>query len=144
MMIMRPPQRVAGDRNDRSVQPASANIVTVVPRMSWKWRSTMPAALQLFSHCYARYRLLHDRPVFVARITAARRYAASSVHFKAFVQGTRIKVASRPRRRALPCRRDGRFVRANFWRTRVSAGSGRRAAQEVEAITLCSPQRWAL
>jgi hypothetical protein len=41
----------------------------------------------------------------VVRITAARRYAASSVDFKAFVQGTRIKGASRPRRRALPCRK---------------------------------------
>ena len=30
------------------------------------------------------------------RITAARRYAASSVAFKAFVQRTRIKGASRP------------------------------------------------
>jgi hypothetical protein len=51
----------------------------------------MPAALQVFSHCCARYRLLYDRPVFVVRITAARRYAASSVDFKVFVQGTRIK-----------------------------------------------------
>ena len=41
-------------------------------------------------------------------------------------------------------RRDGRFVRANFSRIRVSAGSGRRAAQEFEAVTLCSPQRRAL
>ena len=41
-------------------------------------------------------------------------------------------------------RRDGRFVRANFWRIRISAGSGCRAAQEVEAVTLCSPQRRAL
>jgi hypothetical protein len=31
----------------------------------------------------------------------------------------------------------GRIV---LWRIRVSAGSGRRAAQEVEAVTLCSPQ----
>ena len=31
--------------------------------------------------------------------------AASSVDFNAFVQGTRIKGASRPRRRALPCRK---------------------------------------
>jgi hypothetical protein len=50
----------------------------------------MPAALQVISHCCARYRLLYDRPVFVVRITAARRYAASRVDFKAFVQGTRI------------------------------------------------------
>ena len=55
----------------------------------------------VFSDCCARYRLLYDRPVFVVRITAARRYAASSVDFKAFVQGTRIKGASRPRCRAL-------------------------------------------
>ena len=60
---------------------------------------------KVFSHGCARYRLLYDRPVFVVRITAARRYAASSVDFKAFVQGTRIKGASRPRRRALPCRK---------------------------------------
>jgi hypothetical protein len=42
--------------------------------------------------------------IFVVSITAARRYAASSVDFKAFVQGTRIKGASRRKPRALPCR----------------------------------------
>ncbi|MEA2904217.1 MAG: hypothetical protein QOI12_1604 [Alphaproteobacteria bacterium] len=31
-----------------------------------------------------------------------------------------------------------------FLRIRVSAGSGRRAAQEIQAVTLCSPQRPAL
>jgi hypothetical protein len=51
--------------------------------------------LQVFSYCFVRYRLLHDRPVFVVGITAARRYAASSIDFEAFVQGTRIKGASR-------------------------------------------------
>src|SRR5947209_6372693 len=33
------------------LHPARNSIVTVVPRMSWKCRSVMPAALQVSSHC---------------------------------------------------------------------------------------------
>jgi hypothetical protein len=77
--VLRAPPRMAAIRHDLR-QRATCFGQHRVPRISWKCRSVMPAAV------YVSSRLLNARPVLVVKITAARRGAASSVGLKALVQ----------------------------------------------------------